>query len=190
MQTNSRTVWRICVGVSLVLAFAVRYHLGSAASSTPPSGPGSDTTGRNSTDVDGIEELNRRSLVSDPVTLLRHFHSIPPCIIHHFLLPLSLLLSIQLTPPPPHSLYGVNPTKPSCCNKSGSTVHRHALPLPLQSIHLHWQSIIITALGFALGYYATVLTIEVLGQKIIQISGFLLTGLFLAILASGRERRA
>jgi PHS family inorganic phosphate transporter-like MFS transporter len=43
--------------------------------------------------------------------------------------------------------------------------------------------IIITALGFVPGYYATVLTIEILGRKFIQIMGFLLTALFLGILA-------
>jgi PHS family inorganic phosphate transporter-like MFS transporter len=44
-------------------------------------------------------------------------------------------------------------------------------------------NLIITALGFVPGYYVTVLTIEVLGRKFIQIMGFLLTSLFLAILA-------
>ncbi|KAJ7191303.1 major facilitator superfamily domain-containing protein [Mycena pura] len=44
-------------------------------------------------------------------------------------------------------------------------------------------NIIITALGFVPGYYATILTVETLGRKWIQIQGFLLAGLFLAILA-------
>ncbi|XP_006457672.1 hypothetical protein AGABI2DRAFT_196266 [Agaricus bisporus var. bisporus H97] len=44
-------------------------------------------------------------------------------------------------------------------------------------------NIIITALGFVPGYYVTVLTIEKLGRKFIQIQGFLMTSLFLAILA-------
>ncbi|KAF8837549.1 MFS general substrate transporter [Paxillus ammoniavirescens] len=44
-------------------------------------------------------------------------------------------------------------------------------------------NIIITALGFVPGYYVTVLTIEKLGRKYIQIQGFLMTSLFLAILA-------
>ncbi|KAF8156352.1 phosphate transporter [Pholiota molesta] len=43
--------------------------------------------------------------------------------------------------------------------------------------------IIITALGFVPGYYASVLTIEILGRKWIQVQGFLLAGLFLGILA-------
>jgi PHS family inorganic phosphate transporter-like MFS transporter len=43
--------------------------------------------------------------------------------------------------------------------------------------------LIITALGFVPGYYVTVLTIEKLGRKWIQIQGFLLAALFLAILA-------
>nr|AKO22759.1 phosphate transporter [Leucocortinarius bulbiger] len=42
---------------------------------------------------------------------------------------------------------------------------------------------IITALGFVPGYYVTVLTIEKLGRKWIQIQGFLMAALFLAILA-------
>ncbi|KAI0073026.1 MFS general substrate transporter [Panus rudis PR-1116 ss-1] len=44
-------------------------------------------------------------------------------------------------------------------------------------------NIIITVLGFVPGYYATVLTIEYLGRKWIQIQGFLMEALFLAILA-------
>lgn len=44
-------------------------------------------------------------------------------------------------------------------------------------------NIIITALGFVPGYYVTVLTIEKLGRKWIQIQGFLLAAFFLAILA-------
>ncbi|PSS38138.1 hypothetical protein PHLCEN_2v45 [Hermanssonia centrifuga] len=44
-------------------------------------------------------------------------------------------------------------------------------------------NLIITALGFVPGYYATVLTIEKLGRKWIQVQGFLLAALFLAILA-------
>ncbi|KDR70726.1 hypothetical protein GALMADRAFT_127617 [Galerina marginata CBS 339.88] len=42
---------------------------------------------------------------------------------------------------------------------------------------------IITALGFVPGYYASILTIEILGRKWIQIQGFLLAALFLGILA-------
>ncbi|ETW82243.1 inorganic phosphate transporter [Heterobasidion irregulare TC 32-1] len=44
-------------------------------------------------------------------------------------------------------------------------------------------NIIITALGFVPGYYATVLTIEKLGRKWIQIQGFLMAALFLGIMA-------
>ncbi|KAF7978454.1 hypothetical protein HWV62_652 [Athelia sp. TMB] len=44
-------------------------------------------------------------------------------------------------------------------------------------------NIIITALGFVPGYYMTILTIEKMGRKWIQIQGFLLEALFLAILA-------
>ncbi|EEB95919.1 hypothetical protein MPER_05036, partial [Moniliophthora perniciosa FA553] len=44
--------------------------------------------------------------------------------------------------------------------------------------------IIITVLGFVPGYYASILTIEWLGRKWIQIQGFLMAALFLAILAA------
>ncbi|KAJ6472360.1 major facilitator superfamily domain-containing protein [Mycena vitilis] len=44
-------------------------------------------------------------------------------------------------------------------------------------------NIIITVLGFVPGYYATILLIGTLGRKWIQIQGFLLAALFLAILA-------
>ncbi|KAK0210703.1 phosphate transporter [Desarmillaria ectypa] len=43
--------------------------------------------------------------------------------------------------------------------------------------------IIITALGFVPGYYVSVLTIEKLGRKWIQIQGFLMAALFLGVLA-------
>ncbi|KAJ7063968.1 major facilitator superfamily domain-containing protein [Mycena amicta] len=45
-------------------------------------------------------------------------------------------------------------------------------------------NIIITALGFVPGYYVSILTIEKLGRKWIQIQGFLMAALFLAILAA------
>jgi PHS family inorganic phosphate transporter-like MFS transporter len=45
-------------------------------------------------------------------------------------------------------------------------------------------NIIITALGFVPGYYASILLIEVLGRKWIQIQGFIMAGIFLAILAA------
>ncbi|KAF8877355.1 MFS general substrate transporter [Infundibulicybe gibba] len=44
-------------------------------------------------------------------------------------------------------------------------------------------NIIITALGFVPGYYASVLMIEKMGRKKIQIMGFLMAALFLGILA-------
>jgi len=47
--------------------------------------------------------------------------------------------------------------------------------------------IIITALGFLPGYYVTILTIEKLGRKWIQIQGFLLAALLLGILAGRFE---
>jgi len=45
-------------------------------------------------------------------------------------------------------------------------------------------NIIVTVLGFVPGYYVTILTIEKLGRKWIQIQGFLMAALFLAILAA------
>ncbi|KAF6759249.1 phosphate transporter [Ephemerocybe angulata] len=44
-------------------------------------------------------------------------------------------------------------------------------------------NMIITALGFVPGYYATLFTIEILGRKKIQLMGFLMAALFLGILA-------
>ncbi|KAG8738329.1 hypothetical protein FRC12_016806 [Ceratobasidium sp. 428] len=45
-------------------------------------------------------------------------------------------------------------------------------------------NLIITALGFVPGYYVTVLTVERLGRKFIQIMGFIMSSVFLAILAA------
>ncbi|KAK1229359.1 hypothetical protein PQX77_007580 [Marasmius sp. AFHP31] len=50
-------------------------------------------------------------------------------------------------------------------------------------INVSTGGIIITALGFVPGYYASILTIEILGRKVIQIQGFLMAALFLGILA-------
>ncbi|KAK7676468.1 hypothetical protein QCA50_014513 [Cerrena zonata] len=58
---------------------------------------------------------------------------------------------------------------------SGSTYER--------LFHIGIGNLIITALGFVPGYYATVFTIEYLGRKWIQIQGFLFEALFLGILA-------
>ncbi|CAE7223809.1 unnamed protein product [Rhizoctonia solani] len=44
-------------------------------------------------------------------------------------------------------------------------------------------NLIITALGFVPGYYVSILTVEYLGRKFIQIMGFIMSSLFLAILA-------
>ncbi|KZS86481.1 MFS general substrate transporter [Sistotremastrum niveocremeum HHB9708] len=49
--------------------------------------------------------------------------------------------------------------------------------------HIATGNLIITALGFVPGYYVTVLTIEYLGRKWIQVQGFLMAALFLGILA-------
>ncbi|KAG8679290.1 hypothetical protein FRC08_017071, partial [Ceratobasidium sp. 394] len=45
-------------------------------------------------------------------------------------------------------------------------------------------NLIITALGFVPGYYVTVLTVEWLGRKFIQIMGFVMSSVFIAILAA------
>jgi PHS family inorganic phosphate transporter-like MFS transporter len=44
-------------------------------------------------------------------------------------------------------------------------------------------NIIVTALGFLPGYYVTLFTIDIFGRKWLQFGGFLMAGLFLAILA-------
>ncbi|KAG9011527.1 hypothetical protein FRB94_008096 [Tulasnella sp. JGI-2019a] len=60
--------------------------------------------------------------------------------------------------------------------KSGST--------PWEKLYnLGIGSLIITALGFVPGYYVTVLTVEYVGRKNIQLMGFIMEALFLGILA-------
>ncbi|KAJ1304029.1 hypothetical protein OPQ81_008437 [Rhizoctonia solani] len=44
-------------------------------------------------------------------------------------------------------------------------------------------NLIVTSLGFVPGYYVSVLTVEYLGRKFIQIMGFIMSSLFLGILA-------
>ncbi|KAG9007234.1 hypothetical protein FRB93_008057 [Tulasnella sp. JGI-2019a] len=60
--------------------------------------------------------------------------------------------------------------------KSGSTPWEKLFKLGVGNI-------IITALGFVPGYYATLLTVEYLGRKPIQLMGFFMEALFLGILA-------
>ncbi|KAG8880261.1 hypothetical protein FRB97_000973 [Tulasnella sp. 331] len=61
--------------------------------------------------------------------------------------------------------------------KSGST--------PWEKLYkLGIGSLIVTALGFVPGYYATVLAVEYVGRKKIQLMGFLMEALFLGILAA------
>ncbi|KAI0783511.1 major facilitator superfamily domain-containing protein [Abortiporus biennis] len=64
--------------------------------------------------------------------------------------------------------------------KSGSPWHR--------LFKIAVGNLIITILGFVPGYYVTVLTIEYIGRKWIQIQGFLLEALFLGILAGNFYR--
>jgi PHS family inorganic phosphate transporter-like MFS transporter len=54
--------------------------------------------------------------------------------------------------------------------------------LSITEIDIRLQ-VIVTALGFLPGYYVTLFTIDIIGRKWLQFGGFLMAGLFLAILA-------
>ncbi|KAG9311541.1 hypothetical protein JVU11DRAFT_7746 [Chiua virens] len=69
----------------------------------------------------------------------------------------------------------------SCLPLSDSLVRRGT---PWEKLfNLAVGNIIINVLGFVPGYYVTLLTIEKLGRKVIQLQGFLMAALFLGILA-------
>ncbi|KAH8087124.1 major facilitator superfamily domain-containing protein [Cristinia sonorae] len=196
METKGETskvdgVWRIVIGVSLIPAFGTLYHrltlpettrfikasaglrVQDEESSRPvPTNEKTHTSGSSSEASSSSDPVEPKTS-HVPETLVyfsewRHAKHLIGTSLSWFLLDIAF--------------YGINLNQNVVLqeiNFDGST----GTPW-----HRLWRvsigNLIITGLGFVPGYYATVLTIEYLGRKWIQVQGFLLEALFLAILAS------
>ncbi|KAJ2935344.1 hypothetical protein H1R20_g1750, partial [Candolleomyces eurysporus] len=199
-------VWRIVVGISLIPAFGTLYQRLTLGESTryeesrklkseeDELRKAKKATAANDADIEEVkediqeergssveQEVDVRSLAPEDVVKVKaHFSDF----YRHFkkwrngkmLLATSLtwfLLDV--------AFYGVNLNQNVVLQqigfdgKSGSEWNR--------LFKVSTGNLIVTALGFVPGYYVTVLTIEVLGRKFIQIQGFLMAALFLGILA-------
>ncbi|KIY66028.1 MFS general substrate transporter [Cylindrobasidium torrendii FP15055 ss-10] len=189
-------VWRIAVGVSLVPAFATLYQRLTLPESTR------FLKSQETSDVDDIERLKREAESSENGSSNDEKSAGAPGNgtqsvevqddkKHHFtelkayfsewrhlklLLGTSIcwfLLDI--------AFYGINLNQNVVLQQIGFDGKDGS---PWQKLFkTSTGNIIITALGFVPGYYASVVLIEKLGRKWIQVQGFLLAALFLGILA-------
>ncbi|KAG7091981.1 hypothetical protein E1B28_008369 [Marasmius oreades] len=201
-------VWRIIVGVSLVPAFATLYQrltlpestrfkasknldsekeleelkkVNQATTEMKVSGGGSERASGSSE----IKESESRSSGESPEVVIKKEKAQIREFIHYFsewrhaklLIGTSFcwfLLDI--------AFYGINLNQNVVLQQIG---YDGKTGSPWQKlINVSTGGIIVTALGFVPGYYASILTIEILGRKWIQIQGFLMAALFLAILAA------
>ncbi|TEB27471.1 MFS inorganic phosphate transporter [Coprinellus micaceus] len=152
-------VWRIAVGLSLVPAFGTLYQRLTLGESTR---------------YEKSKALDNGN-ADEPRTLdfVRHFSQWENAKLLFATSASWFLLDI--------AFYGINLNQNVVLQQigfdgsSGSPWHR--------LFRVSTGNIIITVLGFVPGYYATLFTIEILGRKWIQIQGFLLSALFLGILA-------
>ncbi|KAK7063415.1 MFS inorganic phosphate transporter [Favolaschia claudopus] len=177
-------VWRIVVGVSLVPAFGTLYQRLTLAESTRylDSQKKNDNNtaevnseekndGNTSTDTNNVSEIVQKK--AHFKEFLRYFSEW-----RHLKLLIGtsvcwFLLDI--------AFYGINLNQNVVLQQIGFDGKNGSDWEKLFKVST--GNIIITALGFVPGYYATVLLIEKLGRKWIQIQGFIMAGVFLAILA-------
>ncbi|OJA20253.1 hypothetical protein AZE42_02695 [Rhizopogon vesiculosus] len=188
-------VWRIVIGLSLIPAFGTLYQRLTLPESTRfknSQGEGDEEekviqdlqNDQGKSAEDGAEETKRAGEIegrkvkqSESATIHRkaHFKGMEW---RHFKILLAtcvcwFLLDI--------AFYGINLNQNVVLQQIGYDGNTGTAWERLFKIST--GNIIITVLGFVPGYYVTVLTIEKLGRKFIQIQGFLAAGLFLAILA-------
>ncbi|KAJ8593050.1 MFS general substrate transporter [Rhizopogon salebrosus TDB-379] len=166
-------VWRIVIGISLIPAFGTLYQRLTLPESTrfkKSQGEGNEEEGiedlkeQKKTSEDGAEETKK---FVDYFSEWRHFKILLGTCTCWFLLDIAF--------------YGINLNQNVVLQQIGYDGKTGTAWEKLFKVST--GNIIITALGFVPGYYVTVLTIEKLGRKFIQIQGFLAAGLFLAILA-------
>ncbi|KDQ30228.1 hypothetical protein PLEOSDRAFT_1074665 [Pleurotus ostreatus PC15] len=175
--------WRIIVGLSLIPAFATLYQRLTLPESTRYL-----ATQKLQTDENTVEELKNYARATEGDHSSNNVGNQPtdekPKFLHYFsewrhaklligTCACWFLLDV--------AFYGINLNQNVVLQQigfdgsSGSSWQR--------LFKIATGNIIITALGFVPGYYAAILTIEILGRKWLQIQGFLMAALFLGILA-------
>ncbi|KAK7033653.1 hypothetical protein VNI00_012653 [Paramarasmius palmivorus] len=183
-------VWRIIVGVSLVPAFGTLYQRLTLPESTRFKRTRDEETSledlkkKNNSEEEGSvdksetkveqeseKETEKKAHIKEFIQYFsewRHArHLIGTCVCW-------FLLDV--------AFYGINLNQNVVLQQIG---YDGATGTPWQKLfNVSTGGIIITALGFVPGYYASIFTIEILGRKWIQIQGFILAALFLAILAA------
>ncbi|KAG8858430.1 hypothetical protein FRB96_005315 [Tulasnella sp. 330] len=187
-------VWRICVGLSLIPCFgtlyqrltlpeATRYNEAqSRAAGEDPDienkkAAGAHVEEKPAAEIDGNGAGYQQAVPSKQVQFMEFVHYMSEWRHAKVLIGTAacwFFLDI--------AFYGINLNQNVVLSeigfdgKTGSTAWEKLFRLGVGNI-------IITALGFVPGYYVTVLTVEYLGRKPIQLMGFFMEALFLAILA-------
>jgi PHS family inorganic phosphate transporter-like MFS transporter len=177
-------IWRIVVGLSLIPAFGTLYQRLTLPESTRFIASQKPVE-RVVSDLEKIKDTDSNDETAEPVPAIKK-----PAQFKEFLVYFSewrhakqligtclswFLLDI--------AFYGINLNQNVVLQEIGFAGKTGNAWQKLMNIGL--GSLIITALGFVPGYWVTILTIEKLGRKWIQIQGFLLAAVFLAIMASG-----
>ncbi|THH30919.1 hypothetical protein EUX98_g3238 [Antrodiella citrinella] len=168
-------VWRIVVGMSLIPAFGTLYQrltLPEAKrfeESQEGNGASSDLKKENSADVE------KSSQPESSTEGRRHAQAIAANKKSHFADFFSCWFLLDI------AFYGINLNQNVVLQEIGFDGSSGSPWTRLFKIGI--GNLIITALGFVPGYYATIFSIEKLGRKWIQIQGFLMAALFLGILA-------
>ncbi|CUA71144.1 Putative inorganic phosphate transporter C8E4,01c [Schizosaccharomyces pombe 972h-] [Rhizoctonia solani] len=188
-------VWRIIVGLSLIPAFGTLYQrfvMPESARFNKTRNPEVDETPKEEAEKKEIKDRvqprssSDRSSVSVPPTEVveikkkAHIHEFLSYISewHHARMLIGTALSWFLVD---IAFYGINLNTNVVLQQIGfdgsgnNTWHK--------LFRISTGNLIITALGFVPGYYVSVLTVEYLGRKFIQVMGFVMSSLFLAILA-------
>jgi len=176
-------VWRICIGLSLVPAFGTLYQR-----LTLPESKRFKEAQKTGADSDDLKETDKELANSSSEDVDDETHVTKKAHFSEFLEYISewrhakiligtcscwFLLDI--------AFYGINLNQNVVLQQIGYAGKGGTAWDNLFKIST--GNIIITALGFVPGYYATLLTIEKLGRKVIQLQGFLMAALFLGILA-------
>ncbi|KEP49928.1 inorganic phosphate transporter [Rhizoctonia solani 123E] len=191
-------VWRIIVGLSLIPAFATLYHrfvMPESARFNKTRGPDAEEARKEGTEkkeshikdrVQSRSPSDRSSVSVAPqaeiaevkknAQIHEFLHYISEW--HHAKMLIGTALSWFLVD---IAFYGINLNTNVVLQQIGfdgsgnNTWHK--------LFRIATGNLIITALGFVPGYYVSVLTVEYLGRKFIQSMGFIMSSLFLAILA-------
>jgi PHS family inorganic phosphate transporter-like MFS transporter len=186
-------IWRIVVGVSLVPAFGTLYQRLTLPESTrfknSQKQPGEEDAIDNlkkeqfdeSSDSEKITPTNSNNgTAENPVQKKAHFGEFLQYFSEwrHFKLLLGTCMCWFLLDV---AFYGINLNQNVVLQQIGFDGKKGT---PWEKLFkVSTGNMIVTALGFVPGYYVSILTIEKLGRKWIQIQGFLMAALFLGILA-------